>query len=139
MSSVPKLYRAMLPDGAYPKVGPSASTLGVRGGVDIAPDGSGNVHPGPHGMSVAPSLRDLPMHRVPKRLRHLREGAAGSDSTKVWRHGEGVFAVGAVAPHLVLQPDRPDHGVVAPDAVMPLAQYEAALAETRSGWVVDEV
>jgi hypothetical protein len=74
---VPTIYRAMLPDGGYPKVGRSASTLGVRVPVDIEPDGTGNVHPGPHGMSVAPSLRDLPVHRVPKRLRHLREGANG--------------------------------------------------------------
>ncbi len=139
MSAVPTIYRAMLPDGAYPKLGPSASTLGVRVPVDIGPDQNGDVHPGTHGMSVAPSLRDLPVHRVPKRLKHLREGAAGSDSAKVWRHGEGAFAVAPVAPHLVLQPDRADHGTVAPDAVMPLAQYEAAITETRPGWVIDEV
>lgn len=129
----------MLPDGAYPKLGRSATTLGVRVGEDIAPDGNGDVHPGPHGMSVAPSLRDLPVHRVPKRLRHLREGASGSDNSRVWRHGEGRFEVSIVAPHLVLQPDRSDHGIVAPESVMPLAQYEDAIAQTRSGWVIDEV
>jgi hypothetical protein len=136
---VPAIYRAMLPDGSYPKLGRGARTLGVRVPKDIAPDQNGDVQPGPHGMSVAPSLRDLPIELVPKRLRHLREGAAGPDTSKVWRRGEGAFAVAPVAPHLMLQPDRQDHGVVAPDAVMPLEQYEQALAETSSGWVIDEV
>jgi hypothetical protein len=136
---MPTIYRAMLPDGSYPKLGRGARMLGVRVPKDIAPDQNGDVQPGSHGMSVAPSLRDLPIELVPKRLRHLRVGAAGPDTSKVWRHGEGRFETAIVAPHLVLRPDRPDHGVIAPDAVMPLEQYEHALAETSSGWVIDEV
>lgn len=135
---MPAIYRAMLPDGVRPKVGASARTLGVRVPKDIEPDTSGHVHPGPHGMSVAPSLRALPHELVPKRLRHLHKGAVGPDSSKVWRHGEGSFAPATVAPHLVLRPDRADHGTVSPEAMMPLAQYEAAIAGTAADWVIDE-
>lgn len=129
----------MLPDGAYPKLGASARTLGVRIPKDIEPDQYGNVQPGPHGISVAPSLRVLPPELVPKRLRHLRDGAIGPDTSNVWRHGEGGFEAAIVAPHLVLRPDRRNHGTVAPETAMPLAQYEDAIARTRSGWVIDEV
>lgn len=128
----------MLPDGNHPKLGSSARTLGVRIPQDIQPDGNGDVQPGPHGMSVAPGLRDLPVQWVPKRLRHLREGAVGPDTSKVWRHGEGPFQAAIVAPHLMLQPDAPDHGTVGPETVMALAQYEDAIARTRIDWVVDE-
>jgi len=128
----------MLLEGDHPKLGSSARTLGVRVPQDIEPDANGDVHLGPHGMSVAPSLRDLPVQWVPKRLRHLREGAIGPDTSKVWCHGEGKFEAAIVAPHLVLQPDRTDHGTVAPDATMQLAAYEAALAATRPDWAIDE-
>jgi hypothetical protein len=47
--------------------------------------------------------------------------------------------VSDVPTNLVLQLDRSDHGTVAPEKAMPLAQYVGALARTRSGWVVDEV
>lgn len=105
---------------------------------DIQPDGEGNVHPGGHGMSVAPSLRDLPAQWVPSRLQHLREGAIGPNTSKVWRHGEGAFVAAPVAPHLLLQPDRDDHGTVAPAKIMPLPDYERAIAATRPDWVIDE-
>ena len=66
----------MLPEGDHPKLGASARTLGVRVPRDIEPDQNGDVQPGSRGMSVAPSLRDLPVEWVPKRLKHLREGAS---------------------------------------------------------------
>lgn len=128
----------MVPDGNFPKLGSSARTLGVRVPQDIEPSQNGDVQPGRHGMSVAPCLRDLPVQWVPKRLRHLREGAIGPDTSKVWRHGEGRFEMALVAPHLMLRPDRPDHGNVVPETVMPLTQYQNAIAQTRSDWVIDE-
>ena len=128
----------MLPEGDHPKLGASARTLGVRVPRDIEPDQNGDVQPGSRGMSVAPSLRDLPVEWVPKRLKHLREGAIGPDTSKVWRHGEGRFETARVAPHLMLRPDRPDHGNVAPEVAMQLTQYENAIAQTRSDWVIDE-
>lgn len=124
-----------------PQVGRSARLLGVRVGPDgdIDPDPSGNVHSGSNGMSVAPSLETLPVHRVPKRLRHRRAGATGNDSDSVWAHGEGSFVAAVVAaPHLTLVPDTNTHGVVAPASSMPIATYEEALAGTKGGWSINE-
>lgn len=89
-------------------------------------------------MSTSPSLADLPPQWVPKRLAHLREGAEGSNTNFVWRHGEGPFERGPVAPHLVLRPDSPGHGLVEPDAETPFEDYQAAIHGTRTDWVVDE-
>ena len=39
---------------------------------------------------------------------------------------------------LELLPDSPTHGVVRPIDVVPLKQYEAALAATRADWRIEE-
>lgn len=121
-----------------PHIAATARSLGVRVPADIAPDEAGDVHPGSRGMSVAPDLVSLPLHRIPKRLAHLRLGAVGPDTNVVWSHGEGPFLAGPVAPNLAPVPDKPDHGVVGPDATMRLSDYEAALAATQPGWRRDE-
>lgn len=123
-----------------PQVGRSARKLGVRvdSGGDIEPNSEGSVSPGVGGMSVAPSLPALPAHRVPKRLRNKRPGAIGNDGDRVWSHGQGSFADGEVAPHLRLRVDDPAHGLVEPDAPMPLDIYENALSATKGAWVIDE-
>jgi hypothetical protein len=46
--------------------------------------------------------------------------------------------MGQVAENLELFPDRPGHGVVRPRAVMPLEDYEAALAATAPDWHIEE-
>jgi hypothetical protein len=122
----------------WPQVAATARSLGVRIPTDIAPDEAGDVHPGPKGMSVAPDLVSLPLHRIPKRLAHLRQGAIGPDADVVWSFGEGRFIAGPFAAHLALVPDRLDHGVVGPDAKTSLSEYEVALAGTQSGWRRDE-
>ncbi|HEX3477833.1 MAG TPA: hypothetical protein VHT91_22580 [Kofleriaceae bacterium] len=136
---MPKVYRAMTPTSSgLPQVAATARSLGVRVPTDVAPDEAGDVHPGRRGMSVAPDVVSLPLHRIPKRLAHLRLGAIGPDTDVVWSHGEGRFLAGRVAAHLALVPDKPEHGVVAPDTKMRLADYEAALAATQPGWRRDE-
>jgi hypothetical protein len=125
-------------NGEQPQIAATARSLGVRVPTDIAPDEAGDVHPGPRGMSVAPDLVSLPLHRIPKRLAHLRLGAIGPDADVVWSHGEGRFLAGPVAPLLALVPDKPEHGVVGPDGTMRLSDYEAALAATQPGWRRDE-
>lgn len=128
----------MLKDGDLPMVGDQPRMLGAAP-KDIAPDGAGNVHPGRHGMSVAPSLRSLPSHLIPKRLRLLAPDAIGSNTSSIWCHGDGAFLdASIVAPHLELRVDSPDHGVVAPASTMPLADYQQALAATRPNWIEDE-
>lgn len=124
--------------GGRPQVAATARSLGVRVQTDIAPDETGDVHPGPKGMSVAPDLVSLPLHRIPKRLGYLRLGAIGPDADVVWSFGEGRFAAGPFAPRLALVPDKPDHGVVGPAVKTRLTEYEAALAATQPGWRRDE-
>src|SRR4051812_13363208 len=86
---VPRIYRSMRADDGMPAIGRSAVCLGVRIPEDIQPDQSGQVQPGTGGMSVAPALRDLPIHRIPRRLQAIAPGAKGSESLRVWRMGDG--------------------------------------------------
>lgn len=125
-------------DGDHPRVGSTGRTLGARVPHDISADAAGLVHPGTGGMSVAPTWRDLPPHRIPRRLRHLAPEAAGNDADACWRMGEGPFAAGGVAEGLLLRPGRPTHGTIEPAMPMTLGRYQAALATTRERWVVDE-
>lgn len=133
-----KVYRAMKQAGGRPEVGATARSLGVRIPADIAPDETGSVHPGPQGMSVAPDLVSLPLHRIPKRLAYLRLGAIGPDRDIVWSFGQGRFVAGPLAPGLTLLPDTAHHGFVAPNARMASGDYESALAATQPGWSRDE-
>ena len=137
---MPEIYRAMREDKGKPAIGASATTLGVRVPTDIAPDAAGHIHPGTGGMSVSPSLADLPPHRIPRRLRHLVPDASGKDELRVWSVGNGPFVAGAVATGLKLRPDPrdPGHGFVEPDVVMALGDYQDALGRTQHHWSVDE-
>jgi hypothetical protein len=137
-----RIYRTMKADeDNKPVVGRPSACLGVRvytdGTNDIYPE-EGKVAPKKGGMSVAPSLQTLNRFFVPRRLRHLVEGASGRDSHKVFRMGEGPFESAPVAPKLALRPESPTHGLVEPDAILALEVYEAALAATRDKWVIDE-
>jgi hypothetical protein len=118
----------------------SASMLGARVPTDIRPDAAGDVHPGNGGMSVAPSMHDLPARLVPKRLRHLVPSAAGNDDLLVWRMGEGEFVQEAISEQLLLRldPKRSNHGFVEPKASMKLEDYQGALAGTHDEWSIDE-
>ena len=88
---MPLIYRSMQADGDRPMVGRPKSMLGVKAGsdehADINPADSGDVHPGSGGMSVAPAWRELPLHRIPRRLRGLCSKARGSNNTQIWRMG----------------------------------------------------
>jgi hypothetical protein len=135
---MPLIYRAMTPDGDKPKVGPTARTLGVRPGGDITADENGDVAPGTGGMSVAPSWRQLKLHRIPRRLRHIVPEASGSPQDRCWRMGNGPFKVDNVASGLSLRPDTEIHGVVEPSAVVSLEDFQGALAATQGEWSIDE-
>jgi hypothetical protein len=123
------------PDG-LPTV--SQTNLGVRPGVDVDLDAQNNVLVNGKGMSVAPSWREINVHRIPKRLRPIVPGAGGSNNTFCFRMGTGAFVQGAFANGLTLEPDSATHGNVAPAQVVSLAAYEADLAATRPNWQEDE-
>jgi hypothetical protein len=137
---MPKVYRVMQEENGKPMLGESATTLGARVPGDIRPDAARRVRPGIGGMSVSPSLRDLPIHRIPRRLQHLVPDAQGKDSNFVWIMGEGAFTASPVAGGLQLRldPKNRRHGFVEPDAEMHLDDYSSALRATRSMWSIDE-
>lgn len=136
---MPRVFRSMRKDqDGLPSIEQSSSALGVRPGIDVDIDSQGRVLANGKGMSVSPNWRDLNLSRVPKRLRHLLPGARGSNNVFCFRRGDGPFESSTFAEGLILQPDSPTHGVVAPAESGPLADYEAALAATRSDWIVDE-
>jgi hypothetical protein len=120
----------------------SSSELGARPGIDITVDVAGNVVLDARGMSVAPGWRNLKITRIPKRLRHIVPGAKGPDSTSCFTMGVGPFQNGVVANGLELIPDQGrapvTHGVIAPVRVVPLAQYQTDLKNTRDVWQIDE-
>ena len=133
----PLVYRSMFEEEGKPQVGQRSSTLGVLPDIDITAQSDGTVQPNTGRMSVAPSLLKLPYSMIPKRLKHLLpngEGAKGGNNLRVWKRGTGAFADAPLAPKLALRVDSPKHGLVEPDAVMPFAEYEAALQNTRNDW-----
>jgi len=137
---MPTIYRAMKDADGKPTVGDGPTDLGVRVPADVQPDTSGKIAPGTGGMSVAPSLADLPTHRLPKRLQALVPDARGVDTNVIWRMGEGDFFAEAITDDLQLRldPERERHGFVEPVSPVALEEYRAALAATRDAWVRDE-
>jgi hypothetical protein len=135
----PKMYRVMTPDGQRPKAARSARCLGVRVPPDkyrdVEPDAEGRVGPLGKGMSVAPTIADLPFNRMSPRL---RPDGRGKDEDRVFRLGTVAFNRMPVGNDLELAPNAPDHGVVQPIRVMQLELYEMALAATRDDWIVEE-
>jgi hypothetical protein len=138
---MPKTYRSMKKDeDGKPVVEPSAKGLGVRVAVeaDVDLDAGGYVLLNGRGMSVAPAWRDLPPHRISKRLRDKFPNARGPLDMHCFCMGGGPFSDGPVTDALELRVDRPDHGVVAPREFVPIDRYQADLAATRDLWTPDE-
>jgi hypothetical protein len=137
---MPKIYRVMKETDGKPTIGASATGLGVRVNKDIHPDDTGRVHPETGGMSVSPSLKDLPIQLIPRRLRHLVPRAAGSNSHRVWKMGEGPFAPAEVAPNLELRPDplKTRHGFIEPSRIVSIDDFQTSLAATQDEWVIEE-
>ena len=75
------------------------------------------------------------IYRIPKRLRHIVPGAKGANNTFCFTMGSGPFQDGELAAGLLLIPDPGrspvTHGVIAPIQIVPLAQYQMDLANTR--------
>ena len=139
---MPLIYRAMTVEQNKPLVANTARGLGVRFGdgptADMPVDENGNVHPGSHGMSVAPAWRDLEIHRIPRRSRRLVPEASGSNKDACWKMGTGPFEKGPIAEGLELEIDSPKHGLVGTAAITSKEDYLAALTATRDLWLIDE-
>ncbi len=143
--AMPRIYRSMRRgDGDLPIVGTADKwSLGVRGepihGVaDVDLDCDGNVVLNGKGMSVSPAWRVMPPFLIPKRLRDKRPGATAPDHFFCFVLGTEPFEAGPISTHLLLRPDSLDHGVVAPNRLAPLKDFQAALAATQPLWRIDE-
>ena len=144
---MPLIFRAVLRDDhdGKPVVGAAGTKLGARlppdPRADIPVKMEGSVESKKGGMSVTPRWRDLPGHRVPKRLKSIFPAATGSNSLHLWKMGDGDFLDSPVTTELNLRldPKKPTtHGFVEPAFKMSAADYQAAIAATRDAWVIDE-
>lgn len=145
--SVPRVYRSMKANidlSHMPAVGSSASALGIRepnsSNSDVDINNHGTIIQNGRGMSVAAHWRDLPPHRIPRRLRSSLEGASGSDSLRCWCMGEGDFVAGIVCSdlELVLKRGSACRGNLAPTRPMSVSEFQHALAATADQWIIDE-
>ncbi|MGL4551983.1 MAG: hypothetical protein ACRC33_12460 [Gemmataceae bacterium] len=132
-----------LADPTRPLVAPRFCCLGVRlQEVTIVPPGdpAGVVQADGKGMSVTADWRNLPPEIIPEELEDDENGARGKKMA-VFVHGNGTgpFAAAPVAVGLEmrLKPGRTDSGNVCPVAAVTLADFQAALAGTAPGWVID--
>jgi hypothetical protein len=123
------IYRAMYDDKGKPKLGSSASTLGIRPGVDIEVDANGMVHrptfrpKQKNGLSCAPSVQEVPYFARPIRF------GGGNNKTDVWRISKSDLGSALVA-----QQDGPHHVSVGPATTMPIGDYIRAIQGTASYW-----
>jgi hypothetical protein len=142
---MPTIYRSMKrAEDGLPIVGSNSKELGVRvppnPNADVDLDGNGHVITNGKGMSVADHWRYMLGHLVPKRLVPICPGATGSNSLTCYKLGEGAFAGAPLDDELVLvlKSHDPHTGNVAPSQSVPIQQFQAALAATRTRWQPDE-
>jgi hypothetical protein len=118
------LYRAMREDhSGAPMIGPTARTLGVRPHVDVLLDAAGLIQPGTGGLSVAPDR--------PENLHPLRRPPAfgGTGKDPVW-----YINADLLPGDLQFRQDSLTHGLIEPRMPMSLADFQDALARTRTAW-----
>jgi hypothetical protein len=127
-----------------PVVGSSSKELGVRvppdPNADVNLDDQLNVILDGSGLSVSENWRYFLPHLIPKRLPPFHRGAVGSNRLACWRIGTGPFAPGPLTPDLLLVLKWGDRhgGNVMPTQIVPITQFQADLAATRSLWSVEE-
>lgn len=118
------LFRAMaVGDNGYPEL--SDNHLGIRVGVDILPDESGQVLPGIGGMSVTPNdVRDLPHHRLPQDM-------GGTGKRPAWE-----IRSDELPQELAYRSDPMNrkHGFVEPAKPMEVDEFRRAIEGTASLW-----
>jgi len=121
-----------------PVVGDRRNMLGVRTSgevVDVTPDRDGNVEAG-QGMSVSNDWRKLPPMLIPMTYRRVVPAARGSASGVVFSFEDQSFESGHLTSRLFLRWDKGSHGLIEPETMMPIAEFQAALAATQDRWHV---
>ena len=142
---MPTVFRSMkrAADG-LPVVGSNSKELGVRvppnPNADVDLDQNDHVVQNGKWMSVAANWRHLLAHLIPKRLKPLFPGAAGSNALTCYKMGTGAFVTGGlnVDLNLVLKQGSLRTGNVVPAQSVHRDQFQAHLAGTRPEWSPDE-
>ncbi len=80
------------------------------------------VYPETGGISVAPSLEDLPAHRRPSAF-------DGTGKDPVWK-----MSTSHLGSDLAYVQDKPNHGTIQPSKPMPFDDYQKALEGTQRNW-----
>src|SRR5438477_1820965 len=142
---MPTIFRSMkrAADGLL-VVGSNSKELGVRvspdPNADVDLDQNDQVIENGKGMSVAANWRHLLAHLIPKRLKPLFPGAAGSNTLTCYKMGTGAFSTGAINTDLnvVLKQGSVQTGNVVLAQSVHRDQFQAHLAATRLEWSPDE-
>jgi hypothetical protein len=123
----------MAEENTMPKLGASATTLGIRRDKDIVPDQVGLVHRPSfqagekNGLSCAPEISSLPRFTLP-----VAWGGA-NQRTFLWQ-----LDVADLGPDLVAQEDTVPGGrrhiSIGPARTMPFDDFVRAIEVTRSKW-----
>ena len=123
------LYRAMAEEGGLPKLGSSATTLGVRKGKDIDVDDAGDcLRPDffrgeRNGVSCTPSVVDLPEFAMPQ------DWGGANPRTRIWR----IRRV-ELGPKLIAELDKPGHVSIGPCLKMSFLEFVQAIQRTAPFW-----
>jgi hypothetical protein len=127
------IYRIMFEENGMPKLGSSATSLGIRKHKDIVPDSAGIVYRpsfqsgAPNGLSCAPTIHDLPRFALPV------EWGGRNKKTKIWRIEEADLGLDLIAREDTVL-GRPRHISIGPARAMPYDDYAKLIAATESMW-----
>src|SRR5579864_204848 len=133
MSAGSLIFRAMEEENGLPKLGQTATALGVRFGRDIVIDPAGLVHrpsflPGQsNGLSCSPTVQSLPAFVLPLSL------GGQNKKTVVWS-----IDIQDLGSDLVAQDDSRSsalrHVSIGPTRRMTADEFEKAITATRPKW-----
>jgi len=127
------IYRAMVEENGLPRLGTTATSLGIRKGVDIIPDQNGmvdipNFQPGePNGLSCSPLIQSLPRFVLPVEWGGLNK------KTVVWRIEPDELGFELLAKEDTM-PGKNRHISIGPGGRMTFDDFVRAIEATRQKW-----
>jgi hypothetical protein len=127
------IYRAMIEEHGMPKLGATATSLGIRMGKDIVPDKASMVHRpafnpgGKNGLSCSRTIQSLPLFALP------REWGGANDRTVVWRIDEADLGPDLIAQDDAI-PGRNRHVSIGPSQTLLYDEFVRAIEATRPRW-----
>src|SRR5438105_5766434 len=127
------IYRAMIEENGMPKLGATATSLGIRRAKDIAPDRKGMVRrpafqPGAaNGLSCAPLVQLLPRFALPTAWGGVNQ------RTSVWMIESTRLGVDLVSQEDTVPGGR-RHISIGPATTMTFEEFVRAIEATRPEW-----